>query len=388
MPAMSRLNLARMSLASLVVALAGVAGAVAFQPAEKQPAGQPPASHSSVQRTAKAVSIDPMDPNRYGMKVPVGRVPGEVRIATYNLENLFDDKDDPNLKGKNEDKDQTKPKANCEALAKAIHAINADILAVEEIESKEALLWFRDGYLKDMGYQYVSAIDAGDERGIEQGVLSRFPITKEMNWPKADLGAVGPAGTTMAGQTLQLHRSPLRVDIQVPPTGKATKPYNLTLFVVHQKSGKDFGWFRELESKKFLGYVAEVREADPNANIVILGDFNAIATDDSFKTYLTAGLIDPYKGKDLGKDPRYITHASGRCIDHILISRSMSEEIDADTRFVLSTPILPEGADFRLAKELPGYASDHFPVVLDIKPVDSTEPAPAAAQPEQKPASK
>lgn len=354
---------------------AGLAATAAAQQAETAP----PPSQSKVDKPNRPRAVDPMDQNRYGFKQAKPKPAGEIRIATYNVENLFDDKDDPNLKDRYEDKNMTKPKATCEAAAKAIRAVNPDILALQEIESKEALLWFRDTWLKDMGYQYVSSIDAGDERGIEQGVLSRFPITSETNWPKADLGAQGPAGSPLAGQTLQFHRSPLKVEVQVPATAAGGKPYDLTLFVVHQKSGKDWGWFREIESKKIVSLVRDVTLAKPSANIVVLGDFNAISNDESFKTYLAGGLMNVYQGKDLGRNPDFITHASGRCIDHILVSRSMAQEINPQTLFVLGTPILPEGTDFRLAKELPGYASDHFPVVLDIKPVEAAEPAPTGA---------
>lgn len=350
-----------------------------------QTPAQAPAKESSTHKgTVKVVKpnifppVDPMDSNRYGVKQPPARVAGEVRIATYNLENLFDEQDDPNLKDRYEDKTMTKPKAHCEALAKAIRTVNADILAVQEIESKEALLWFRDTWLKDMGYQYVSAIDAGDERGIEQGVLSRFPITNEQNWPKLDLGATGPAGTPLDGEALTFHRSPLRVDIQIPGSagGAGAAPYELTLFVVHQKSGKNWGWFREIESKKIQSLVLEAMGPQAVANVVVLGDFNATSADESFKSYIAGGLINLFQNRDSGRDPKYVTHASGRAIDHILVSRGMSEEFNRDTRFVLSTPILPEGADFNLSKDLPGYAADHFPVVFDLRP-SNVDRAPA-----------
>ncbi len=377
----------------VLISVAGLALGVQAQPATQpaaQPATAPAPIKTGVTHPGRPRAVDPSDQNRYGIKQAKPKAAGDIRIATYNVENLYDDKDDPKLDDKFE-KDMTKPKANCEAAAKAIRAVNADVLALEEVESKEAVLWFRDTWLKDMGYQYVSSIDAGDERGIEQAVLSRFPITKEQNWPKAELGAVAPAGTKQAGEPQKFHRSPLMVTIEVPSATTGGKPYELTLFVVHQKSGKesDWGWFRQIESKKITSLIREVELANPSSNIVLLGDFNATSADESFKTYLTAGLMNVFSGKDNGRNPDFVTHASGRCIDHILISRTMSQELNPQSIFVLGTPILPEGTDFKLAKELPGYASDHFPVVMDLKPLDGGAAQPAsqpAAQPASQPA--
>jgi hypothetical protein len=243
-------------------------------------------------------------------------------------------------------------------------------IALQEIESKEALTWFRDNWLKDAGYDFISSIDAGDERGIEQSVISRFPIVAEKNWVKAELG-VAPAGTRDAGKPQVMHRSPLLVDIEVPAekTGSG-KPYRLTLMVVHQKSGRDFGWFRELESAKFAQIITGLLADPKEQNFILAGDFNATPADQSYKLYAPTGLIDLF-ADPTGKDPKFITHASGREIDHMLVAPTLKVECIPDSQFILGTPILPEGVDYRQAPSPPGYSSDHFPLVVDIKPVDA-----------------
>lgn len=337
---------------------------------------------------AQAPTPTPADGSniRFGTAKPIAKPHGALRVASYNIENLFDDKDDPTLSGKDEDKDMTKPESQRKAAAAAIHAIDADILALVEVESKDAVLWFRDGFLSDMGYQYVASVDAGDERGIEQAVLSRYPIDDVKNWVKLPLGGNHPerwgsGANREAGKPITFHRSPLEVTVTVPvdaashyvrPDGaevKASKPYSLTLLVVHQKAGGPGGYWREKEAAKTVELVKELETANPERNVVILGDFNARADDRVMKTYTDAGFVDLFAHRKRG-DTTYITHESGRAIDYILLSPSAAKELIPETRFILGTPARPKGVDYRTTPGPPGYASDHYPVVMDLVPVD------------------
>lgn len=358
---------------------------------------------------------------RFGIPTPKPRTPGQIRLATYNLENLFDDKDDPELSGEHEDKDETKPADHCKAAADAIRRIDADIIALQEIESREALIQFRDTYLKDAGYEYVISIDAGDERGIEQAVLSRFPLKDAKVWLRAPLGGTHPEKwgnrpNNNAGKPITFHRSPLCVTVEVPASASATvtgsanqptptgipandgsAPYELTLFVVHQKSGSDGTYWREKEAAKVVELAGELTKSDPNRNIIILGDFNATMGQTPMRTYTGAGFNSafyprlpnesspsgagdsapkkPGSNTDAprerrGSDPLRVTHESGRIIDHILLNEAAMKELVVESRFVLAMPARPEGADWRVTPPPTGYASDHYPVVIDLVPKD------------------
>ncbi len=318
---------------------------------------------------------------RFGAAEPVARPPKTIRVATYNIENLFDDHNDPALSGKHDDKDATKPAAHCASAAAAIRAINADVLALQEIESKDALLKFRDTYLKDMGYEHVVSLDAGDERGIEQAVLSRFPVRDVTQWIKAPLGGTHPGKfgrdvNDFAGQPITFHRSPLRVTIDVPAaaggaaSGTDGKPYSLTLFVVHQKSGGPGAYWREREATKTVELIREFQKASPEANVIIAGDFNAMADSKEMKIYFDAGLVSALGDKAKG-DPMFTTHSSGRAIDYLLFSPSAWNEVVPTTRFVLGTIDRLAGVDWRTTPAPADWASDHYPVVVDITPVDN-----------------
>ncbi len=332
-----------------------------------------PALAQDAQRPAPAPAQQ-RSAQKFGLEKAKERTPGTIRVATYNIENLFDDKDDPALSGRYEDKDMTKAEPAMQAGAAAIKAIDADVLALQEVESKEALLWFRDRFLTDMGYEHVASIDAGDERGIEQSVLSRFPIVEVKNWAGMDLGGEHPENwgsqtNNRAGQPIKYHRSPLVVDVQAPgDTGMvaggvgraAAAPYTLTLVVSHHKSGRDGEYWREKEAAKTVELLGAMQKERPERNIVWLGDFNAILSDASMKLITQAGwynvFADGQKGPGERNDPAIITHASGRIIDHILLNPAARHEYVASSAFVFGTPVRGKN----------GYASDHNPVVIDL----------------------
>ena len=309
---------------------------------------------------------------RFGTPTPPAKQPNSIRLATYNVENLFDAVDDPALSGQNEDKDALKPDKACRAAAETIRLLDADILALEEIESEAALRWFRDTYLTNLGYDHLASLDAGDERGIEQSVLSRFPIKSTKNFPRQALEGVHPAKAPDApeGSPLTFHRSPLFVEVEVPPArGANDKPYTLTLVVIHMKSGARSAYWREAEAKGALSLIDRFQKENPAVNIAVLGDFNSQPADASYKSFIASGLTDTLSNRD--GTPKFITHESGRTIDYLLVNSNLAPEIIPGSAFVFGRPARPAGVDWRTYPAPDGYASDHYPVSIDITPVDA-----------------
>ena len=306
---------------------------------------------------------------KFGLQEAPQSPEGSFRLTTYNIENLFDANDDPSLTGRDDDVDATKPEHQLIATAMAIHAVDADVICFQEIESEQALLEYRDTYLADMGYDHVISIDAGNSRGIENSVLSRYPISHAENWPNKPLGGVHPEkyGTKKnwyAGEPITFRRSPLMVDIEIP-AGVDQPSWTLTLFIVHHKSGRFNTYWREAEATGTLELINEVIESHPDRPIVILGDFNAETDADSVQTYLNAGFVDIFA--DHAKSSEFITHESGRRIDLILGNESALKRMNTDTCFVYGTAARPEGTSWRDLETFDGYAADHYPVSVDIK---------------------
>ncbi len=306
---------------------------------------------------------------RFGIAEAPVKAPGTFRLTTYNIENLFDDVDDPTLTGRNEDIDDTKPEHQMLAVARAIHKLDSDILCLQEIESYDALIWFRDTYLADMGYDYVVSLDAGNARGIENAVLSRFPLTDPELWIGKELGGVHPEKygrnkNFYAGEPVAFRRSPLKVDVQIPQMGDR-EAWTLTLFVVHHKSGRFSQYWREAEARMIVKLAHEVEAAHPGRAVVILGDFNAQPNDESVKIYLRDGFYDIFANSDWS-DSELATHESSRRIDLILANSAAIRYLDEETAFVLGTAARPAGVDWRSLDTFDGYAADHYPVSVDV----------------------
>ena len=104
-----------------------------------------------------------------------------------------------------------------------------------------------------------------------------------------------------------------------------------------------------------------------------MGDFNAAPWDKSVRLYFEAGFIDTLAHRSTSRDQaearRYKTHESGRVIDFILLNSAAHRELVIGSPHVLGT-LYEETFDWRTDPHPPGYAADHYPVIMDLIPRD------------------
>lgn len=375
-----RMDACRMALTGLVAAgllASTAAGGV-------QPAGEAPA----------AAAGQPGEmPILFGKPTVPAKQPGTIRLATYNVQNLFDDRDNPALKDVDEDLKSVKPAEQLKALADAIRRLDADVIALQEVESFDALVEFNENYLGSAKYEHVVSIDAGDQRGIENAVMSRFPLTGAQVWPGGALGGVHPpfmaerSENWWAGQPLRFWRSPLRVDVELTRPTARKGPEMMTLFVVHHRSPRFMQYWNDAEVRGVLGFVDEVRKLHPDRPIAVLGDFNDVPDSPAVKTYTEAGFTDTHAHRTPGA-PEFATQDTGRVINYIMLDERLKAKVVEGSAGVLGTPVLPPGVDRQRYLPPAGYASDHFPVYVDLdlsgpEAEDEQPQAPAPAEGEE-----
>lgn len=298
---------------------------------------------------------------------------GAVRLATYNVLNLFDHRDDPALAGDFEDLDLAMSESRCRALAEVIRDIDADIIALQEVESIEALTWFRDTYLPDAGYEHIASHDVGEIRGIECSVLSRHPIIETKVWTDERLDVrprIGEGFTPNPGvASLRFARSPLMTVIRI---GDA---YELTVISLHHKAGRgdENAYRREAEALRLIDLVQSWIERNPGRNIALMGDFNAAPWSKSVRLYRQAGFIDTLSHRSTSRGSvearLFKTHESGRILDYILLNSAAHRELVIDSPRVRGTRY-EENYDWKTDPYPEGYASDHYPVIMDLIPRD------------------
>jgi endonuclease/exonuclease/phosphatase family metal-dependent hydrolase len=266
--------------------------------------------------------------------------PGEIVVASYNLLNLFDDVDDPY---RDDEGTPAKPRRQMELAAKSIQALNADVLAVEEVENRDYLQRFVDVFLPTMGYEHVVLFEGNDRRGIDVGLLSRVPIGDVTS--HRHLAFPGPHTPKQ-----RFNRDLLAATI-VPPVGE---PFEV--WVVHLKSNA--GGREEAEPIR-LAEAREVRRLldrelmqDSNARIIVTGDFNDTPQSQTLTTIVGASTGALWSVNSEIADPSVVTYNEGEyrsVIDFILCTPAMR------ARYVPGSLRIPQGS-------IATTGSDHNPI--------------------------
>lgn len=261
-----------------------------------------------------------------------------VRVMSWNLENFFDVYDDPYS-----DDQRTNPSyvgaQRKQRMSDVIHALNPDVLCVQEVENRAVLEAFNRDYLKDLGYEVV-LFEGNDGRGIDVGVLTREPVEGVTSYRHLKF-------EDALGREQQFRRDLLRVHIG----GKL----QADVYVVHFKSqhgGENADTIRTSEARAAAMILADEMKKDAGYRAFLCGDLNEVVEEQTLKELLAVGLVDSCAGteKVTYNQKPYLSR-----IDFLLATPALAEEM-------LSSDIVDtmEGIDLRCC-------SDHYPVVAEFK---------------------
>jgi endonuclease/exonuclease/phosphatase family metal-dependent hydrolase len=278
------------------------------------------------------------------------------RVATYNVENYLDQPTEsrPYVKS-------TEARAK---IRESIRALNPDVLALEEIGTTNALLELRDSLKADgLDFPYWEHV-SGADTNIHVAVLSKFPIVTRHPHTNDNF--------LLDGRRFRVSRGFAEVEIQV-----ATN-FTFTLIATHLKSRRpvpdvDEAEERFEEAKILRGIIDEHFKANPNAKLIILGDFNDTKDSDSTKKIIGRGKLkltdtrpaerngDNVPGQPPYFEPRNVawTYFYGADdtyarIDYILLSPAMVRD------WVKEETYIPTISNW-------GIGSDHRPIVATFK---------------------
>jgi len=278
---------------------------------------------------------------------PARAFDGTVTVATYNVLNLFDEFDDPYREDEGTPK---KPDDQLRCLAGSIRSIDADVLCVEEIENREVLEAFARGQLFGMGYREVVSFESNDVRGIECGVLSKFPVGPVTSHRFRDF-------EDGEGGKIRFRRDLLQVRIEPP----GYSPFDV--FVVHLKSKRGDAEStlkdRMGEARAIQVVLGGILKADPEAKFIICGDFNDTADSKPLQMIRnpgTAKLVDFLSDLAPGTNS-YNQGQHAGLIDFIFASPGMARGYEAKSYQAVAGSISTTGSDhnpvvarFRLEK--------------------------------------
>ena len=256
------------------------------------------------------------------------KIVGKLRIGTWNLLNLFDNYDNP---AKPDEGTSPKSSFDLKIMARQIDAMNVDVLGVQEVENRAALLTLNK-YL-ERPFLHVELIEGNDFRGIDVGILSRVPIESATSHRLRPLDSDHLFARDFPVFRLRPHAD-LRIDVGV-----------VHLKSKRGKKKRSDGW-RQAEAAGIARIIKERTANDKDIPFFVMGDFNDYR-DSATLSPLMSSLID-YTLK-VPKEDRYS-----------FIYRGAAEQID----FVLGSHDLPV-TKAQIFHPRNG-ASDHAPMVVEI----------------------
>ena len=180
-----------------------------------------------------------------------------------------------------------KKPAATKKLAERIKALDVDVLAVQEVESIEALDEFVDTHdLRRAGYRHLVLVQGNDDRLIDVGVISRLPIGAVTSWRHRTC-------RNRPRERPVFSRDLLEVDV----LNEKRKRVLLTLYVNHLKSrlakNADEKHEGNLRRKRQAETIAAIiGERPPPAPYVILGDLNDTPDATPLKPLRNVGVVD------------------------------------------------------------------------------------------------
>ena len=313
---------------------------------------------------------------------------GDLRIAFYNVENLFDTKDDPNKPDEeympNSEKKWTIERYNTklDQLGKVIKAMGTPaLLGVCEVENEQVLLDLVANSQLEGGNYAVAHRESNDYRGIDNALLYNkdvFTVTSIDNI------------VLKFSKDITEGRSYTSRDI-FHVTGKLADNTTLHVFVNHFPSRR--GGLKASEPKRTF-VASELRKAvekvmsdDDNAKVIIMGDFNDETDNKSMTQVLKAisantdapqELINCFAGFDAEDKGSYNYRGTWNMLDQIILSDNFytsngswkfSDAVIFQEKWMMyndprngSTPSRTYGGP-----NYYGGFSDHLPVYVDLK---------------------
>ncbi|MCS7245472.1 MAG: endonuclease/exonuclease/phosphatase family protein [candidate division WOR-3 bacterium] len=309
-----------------------------------------------------------------------------ITIASYNVENLFDDIEDGY-----EYKDYSKNTSNYSTeffikkinnIKKVLTDINPDIVGFQEIENKRALSKLFEN-IKDLNYKCFVIADKPQFSTVKTALISKYEIIEAIGY-----------------KTIPDVRNILFAKISV--NGNI-----LYVFVNHWKSKKGPESERIKIAKIHRKIIDSLLKVEPDADIVSIGDFNTHYDDkqsdviegNAFNYKPIIGLIDILKTTgnidslkygylynlwyDIPKEERGSHYYKGNwgTLDHILISKGLLDTIGISYiknsfRVFKASYLLDEaGIPYRWQVEFEGDRTihlgkgfaDHLPIYAKFK---------------------
>ncbi len=228
--------------------------------------------------------------------------------------------------------------------------VGPDIIVMEEIENIEVLEDIVTIGLPGLGYEQVVLIEGDDSRGIDVGLISKFPVVSAKH------------------HSVYLNRKKLNtrgiLEVTLDVRGKL-----VTVFGNHWPSQNNPAEERVAHAK-LLSRLAAATTSD---FVVAVGDFNTVSTDDPQPFDVLDGFIDAeVKARAMGVPLNPGSHFfkdEWQSLDRIFVhENSVLTPIWSSFQFVVRPFMMgPDGGPMRFNKTTGRGYSDHLPVTVKVE---------------------
>ena len=252
-------------------------------------------------------------------------------------------------------------------------AMLPDIVALLEVENDSTLFMLtRRSLLKGAGYKYVMT-NSLDARGIDVAMIynpltfrleSSYSIRPELKRSKSDTVGIKTRDILYAKGVMRARDT-------------------LHIFVVHapsRRNGKSAteGYRLQVE-QRMMQSVDSIRNINPDAKIVLMGDFNDYSNDRALKDIVSRDFVEVSKGirglnyERTGVSGTYKYQGAWNSLDHIFLSTGAQQQVERcfiyDAAWLLEEDNQGGYKPFRtyLGPKYHDGVSDHLPIVLQLK---------------------
>jgi predicted extracellular nuclease len=317
-------------------------------------------------------------------QAPALTAPNAFRMATFNLANLFDAEDDPNVNDTILSKPEYQRRLRKRALVLQEVLGEADLVALQEAENEQVLRDLLAHSVLRAPYEFIWE-DSADLRGLDIALLyraDRFRVTdvrqeqgctdlqdglgpdgnQNVRYPQNLLTCDRDGDGSLDGNRLFL-RPPLVVKLELEAHLEGMKALQVIVIVSHWKSKVEdtprelYTLPRRIQEAEFTAdLVRRLRLEFPDTPLLLAGDLNDFPTSIPVQKLLATGLMDLTQAVDAQQRYSYVYRGISQNIDYLFLEPGKGLQADQITPLHLNAdyPYVWTSRD-----DTPIRASDH-----------------------------
>ena len=265
--------------------------------------------------------------------------PRTFRLVNWNVENLFNDKDDSDTFAPETILDPAEYAAKLQATAPVIRSLDADVFVLPEVENQAVA----DDLAEAAGdFEQSVVSDGNDPRGIDIAVMSRLPILRVKSH-------AGSKFQGLDGTTYKFSRDCFEVHL-------VAGAKHVIVLGVHLKAmiGAANDRKREAEGQQIRRIALDLEERYPEALLFVVGDFNT--TPDSLAQQYIVGDTYTNVSDFVPEDWRYsyVYKGDRRMIDNQILNPRALEALFPNSVYMPHSEAIES-------------ASDHYPISVKYR---------------------